>query len=201
MALKIKRDKPKIVPKRTVSAAEPKLACGHLSTDDMGEGCWKCHAVNLAKKFYRDEHKSRAIPIAAPKKENQKMALKIKKDVQGGASTLALAKKLTKALAKPKAKSKAKSSDAPIARTQGRSLKLGVNATWVHLFQENEKSSRKRTDADITTFLKKEFPDRKSKVFESVSTVRSRYNNGVLTQGTKPKVQSDPHNDSKKKSK
>ncbi len=45
--------------------------------------------------------------------------------------------------------------------------------------------------------MKAEFPGRDSKVFDAVSTVRSRYNNGVLAplKGVAPKVKSVVYDD------
>jgi hypothetical protein len=74
----------------------------------------------------------------------------------------------------------------------GKTTKVGVIRTWVHIFERNEAlpKTKKLTDAAITKFMQSEFPRRKSKVFETVNTVRSRYNRGVLTKGEVPKVQS-----------
>lgn len=97
----------------------------------------------------------------------------------------------------PKASTSKNGHETTISRSEGRTLKLGVNRTWVHLFEENEalaKKGKARADEEITAFLNKEFPDRKSAVFAAVATVRSRYNRGVLTGGKEPKIQSKPYN-------
>ncbi len=89
-------------------------------------------------------------------------------------------------------------------RLVGKRLKLGINQTWIHLFQENErlaKSDKAKTDAEITEFMYSEFPGRKSKVFAQVATCRSRYNRGVITGGEPPKIQSNPYNKEEKKEK
>jgi len=87
-------------------------------------------------------------------------------------------------------------SEGPVKRIEGKTLKMGVNQTWVHLFQKNETlpGAKRLGDMEISEFLKKEFPDRHSRVFDAVPTVRSRYNRGLLTQGEKPKTQSNPYN-------
>lgn len=87
------------------------------------------------------------------------------------------------------AKTKVKKQD---KRLLGKTTKVGVAATWVHIFEKNEKlpKPKKLTDPKITKFMQSEFPGRKSKVFEAVNTVRCRYNRGILTKCQVPKVQS-----------
>jgi len=63
-----------------------------------------------------------------------------------------------------------------------------VQETWALLFKNNTRD--RLTDAQISLQMKAEFPERKSKVFEAVGTVRSRYNKGLLTNGVIPKVKS-----------
>ncbi len=93
----------------------------------------------------------------------------------------------TKAAPAPKA---AKEKAAP-NRATGKTLGLGVQATWVKLFQDNEKrGATRKTDAEITKTMNSEFPARKSKVFERVQHVRAQYNRGVLTGGEVPKTPS-----------
>lgn len=85
---------------------------------------------------------------------------------------------------------KEKASPAPkkdtAGRTEGKTLKLGVGATWVHIFQK----MKTLTDAQITDFMMKEFPERKSKTFEFPAYWRRVYNKGGLTKGVVPSVQS-----------
>jgi len=87
-----------------------------------------------------------------------------------------------------KAKPKAKSNGRPIGKTTG----VGVVKTWVHIFEKNEAlpKTKKLADAEITKFMQSEFPGKKSKIFERVSTVRWRYNKGILTKDKIPKVKS-----------
>lgn len=92
---------------------------------------------------------------------------------------------------KPKTRSskvKAKRTGRPVGKT----TKVGIIQTWVHIFEKNEAlpKTKKLSDGEITKFMQSEFPGRKSKVFETVNTVRSRYNRGILTKGKVPKVQS-----------
>ena len=91
-------------------------------------------------------------------------------------------------MAKKKTKKTALKSKRPVGKTTG----VGVNATWVLIFQKNEKlpTARKLTDAQITKFMQFEFFGRNSKVFETVSVVRGRYNRGLLTRGKVPTIQS-----------
>jgi hypothetical protein len=85
----------------------------------------------------------------------------------------------------------------------GKTLGLGVDQTWAYLFQQNEeryaarkKSPRKtkpRTDEEITTFMKEEFPltpeqkkwlkqnKKEFKAFDYPTAKRSRYNTGKLS--------------------
>lgn len=87
---------------------------------------------------------------------------------------------MAKATKEPKAKEASKA-------VVGKTLGLGVTATWAALFAENEKrNGPKRTDEQITAFLNKEFPGRGSAIFGRVQSVRSQYNRGVLTKGEAP---------------
>lgn len=73
---------------------------------------------------------------------------------------------------------KAKSEKAP-NRAVGKTLGLGVQATWVKVFKNNMKD--KKSDAEITKFMNAEFPGRNSAIFNRVQHVRAQYNRGVLT--------------------
>jgi hypothetical protein len=185
MALKIRRDPPVKLPipaPEATPAKEELLVCKHPTNALTSEGrCWMCDVKRLRKIWY---------PSAADyNKEDETM--KIKRE----GSTKVAAPAIKKA-DKKAAPAKAKAAQEPVKRSEGRTLKLGVVHTWVHLFQENErcKAADRRTDAEITEFLKKEFPERHSKVFEAVATVRSRYNKGLLTKGEVPKTQSSHYN-------
>ena len=81
----------------------------------------------------------------------------------------------------------------PVGRTSG----VGVMATWVEAFQHNGKvaSAKRRTDKQIAVYMKKEFPGRKSEIFNHVQLVRNRYNKGALTKGKAPGRQSKRHGD------
>lgn len=68
----------------------------------------------------------------------------------------------------------------------GLTLKKSVPETWVHVFKTNAKN--KWTDAQISEFMHKEFPDLKNKAFDQVKGCRNHYNNGGYTKGEKPAV-------------
>ena len=80
----------------------------------------------------------------------------------------------------------------PVGRTSG----VGVMATWVLAFEHNNKvaSAKRRTDKQITVYMNKEFPARKSEIFNHVQLVRNRYNKGALS-GKVPKRLSKRHGD------
>ena len=82
-----------------------------------------------------------------------------------------------------KKKHKWKPSDALGPRPIGKTMGLGVEQTWVVVFRKNALASqrRKKTDEQITAFMKAEFPGRNSAVFDRVSSVRNKYNRGDLT--------------------
>lgn len=75
----------------------------------------------------------------------------------------------------------------PGPRPKGVHTKLGVIATWAHLFEINEKS--KHPDEWITDQMNRNFPGRNSAVFNHVQRVRREYNSGKLL-GKKPRRQS-----------
>lgn len=95
--------------------------------------------------------------------------------------------------ASKKASRKAAGSNRPVGRTSG----VGVMATWVAAFQFNAKSpsAKRRTDKQIAVYMKREFPGRKSEIFNHVQLVRNRYNKGALTKNAVPKRQSVRHGD------
>lgn len=174
--------------------------CPHGETLGDFEECATCHLDFLAWKHYGAGQnggtkaewmnvKTGKIQPKQTSKENIKMAIKIKTDAD------------TSTKVHPAGKTKSASSTdgegRRVAHSEGKSGR-GVNQTWVYLFETNEERKHKWTDEDISELLKKEFPKRKSKVFNAVSTVRSRYNRGVLTGGKKPKIQSSPYNKEEK---
>lgn len=67
--------------------------------------------------------------------------------------------------------------------------KLGVLATWVKMFAENEK--KHLTDPQLLERMKKEFPgyEKKSKIFSNVQAHRNFLHRGLLP-GGKPKTKS-----------
>ncbi len=87
------------------------------------------------------------------------------------------------------AKEKAVANTHAVQRPIGKTLGLGIQDTWVHIFLQNGKAKKKDrlTDAEITKFIKSEFPRRKTEYFRRVDWVRRRYNRGGLTKGVVPK--------------
>ena len=75
---------------------------------------------------------------------------------------------------------------------QGRTTGMSIQNFWCDLFTKNE--SKKLPDTELTKLAFKEFPGRGKKVFHAVSTIRSRFNRGLMTQGVRPKLHSSPHN-------
>lgn len=82
-------------------------------------------------------------------------------------------------------------------RSAGKTLGLGIGETWVKLFSNNEKLPRakKLTDKQISAFMFAEFPDKKSAIFNAVSTVRSRIRRGVKVGGVEVKFESFPYDE------
>ena len=80
--------------------------------------------------------------------------------------------------------------------TEGKTEGLGVQASWVFIFQKNEKLSirRKMTDLQIANWMVAEFPGHGSKFFidlrkgdlNRVQQARTRFNRGDLTQHQAP---------------
>ena len=66
------------------------------------------------------------------------------------------------------------------ARPIGKTTKLGVQAAWIYVLQQNEKVPAKErlTDEQITKFMKREFPGRQTKVFDAVQAARNKLNKG-----------------------
>ncbi len=76
----------------------------------------------------------------------------------------------------------------------GKFSKVGILATWVLIFRENEK--KKLSDEAILKHMKLEFPGHaaKSKIFSNVQAHRRFYNRGILpAAGGKPKKKSVPY--------
>lgn len=89
--------------------------------------------------------------------------------------------------------------------TSGKTQNFGVQASWVYVFQRNEKLSvrKKMTDKQIALWMASEFPDHDSKFFKElrkgdtnrVQQARTRYNRGDLTLHVIPEVQSHRYDD------
>lgn len=85
-----------------------------------------------------------------------------------------------------------------MAREKGVNMGLGVQETWVFLFQRNENPGLKKedrlSDEAIRQAMAEEFPSRSPDEFK-VSAFRSRYNRGLMTKGVVPKQKSHPYDD------
>ena len=77
-----------------------------------------------------------------------------------------------------------KSVPAQFKRAVGKTLKLGIVQTWANVFQDH----KTWTDAQISEFMHKEFPDRKNQTFDNVPRTRYDFNSGRLTKGIPPKT-------------
>ncbi len=68
------------------------------------------------------------------------------------------------------------------ARSEGKTLHLGVSACWNHLFETNAKApkGKRMTDEEISAFMLAEYPDRDTAYFDHVQPVRSKFNRGGI---------------------
>jgi hypothetical protein len=129
----------------------------------------------------------------ATKKKAPKRAAK-KKSSKPVAKKTAPKKAAKKAPKKKTAKKKTKRGNADVGkRPVGKTTMVGVQATWVWVFERNEKAKKrdKWTDERISEFMKSEFPGRESAVFDRIQAMRFKYNAGGMTGGVQPKVQSN----------
>jgi hypothetical protein len=78
------------------------------------------------------------------------------------------------------------------SRAPGLTFGLGVEKTWVKLFEQNEKCKKaeRMTDEQITEFMYAEFPHKTCEVFKHVNGVRGKYNRGGFHKGEAPELQS-----------
>ncbi len=128
-------------------------------------------------------------------KSKGKVEVMTKKKSKKVAKKKAMKKKVAKkkTVVKKKVVKKKKVSKKKVAskvRLLGKSSGLGILATWVKVFQDN--ATKQSTDEKILSAMKNEFPGYavKSKIFSNVTAHRRFYNNGTLSDGKKPKVQS-----------
>ncbi len=78
---------------------------------------------------------------------------------------------------------------------------VGVNETWIRLFEQNEQCDEqdRLTDKQISESMKSEFPDLDSVTFDRVEIARGKYNRGGFHKKDKngkvvrPKIHSNPH--------
>ena len=107
-------------------------------------------------------------------------------------------KKKTKKKKPPKEpKEPIQQAPAPVGVTSG----VGVNETWIRVFEKNEQVDEKDrlTDEQISQFMNSEFPDQDAKIFGRVEIARGRYNRGGFHKKDKsgkvvrPKVHSKPY--------
>ena len=155
--------------------------CGYqngMATNDKNLSCivcWKCEKVGTTIYLKRSKK------MKVKKKTKKKTAKKI-------------VKKTTKKKTIKKKTTKKKTAS---ARVLGKTSGVGVMATWVEAFQHNNKVpvNKRWNDKQIASYMKKEFPGRKSAIFDHVQLVRNRYNKGALTKGITPKRKSARHGD------
>lgn len=89
----------------------------------------------------------------------------------------------------------------------GKTSKLGVNRTWIQVFERNQEADEKDrlTDLQISEFMKSEFPDLQVSLFDQVEIARNKYNRGGFhpkdKKGNlvKPKIHSHSHCDDQEK--
>lgn len=89
--------------------------------------------------------------------------------------------------------------------TNGVTQDLGIQASWVFIFQKNEKvaARSKLTDKQIALWMADEFPKQDSKFFKElrkgdtnrVQQARTRYNRGDLTLHKIPEIISHRYNE------
>ena len=84
--------------------------------------------------------------------------------------------------AKKKPAHKESSAPAKPPAPVGVTSQVGVNETWVRVFEKNEQAEHdeRLTDEQISQSMKGEFPDLDAKIFDRVEITRSKYNRGGL---------------------
>ena len=112
-------------------------------------------------------------------------------------------KSAKKASGKSVKKQPAKESSAPAKPPApvGVTSQVGVNETWVRVFEKNEQADHdeRLTDEQISQSMKGEFPDLDAKIFDRVEIARIKYNRGGLHKKDKsgrmvrPKFHSEAH--------
>ncbi|WP_432799650.1 hypothetical protein [Poriferisphaera sp. WC338] len=118
---------------------------------------------------------------------------KKKKTTKKKVSKKTPAKRVVKKVARKAATKKRTCGPGGVAgRPKGKTTGLGIQAYWALLFKQNASAAKKNrmTDAEISAAMHKEFPGRESLVFDRVSSVRNKYNNGGLTGGIIPAKES-----------
>jgi hypothetical protein len=133
------------------------------------------------------------IPFLGPdKKDAKKPAAKTTSAKTTSAKKKAAKKKVPKENPPPPPKA-----PAHVGKTSG----VTVNETWIQVFEKNEQveASKRLTDEQISQFMKSEFPDLDTKLFDRVQIARGKYNRGGFHKKDKsgnvvrPKVHSQPH--------
>jgi hypothetical protein len=77
-------------------------------------------------------------------------------------------------------------------RPLGKKFGLPIQMTWAFLFQREaaQPETAKVADEFLTKEMEQEFPGRENQTFKAVAAVRRYYNNGGMTRGRKPRIQS-----------
>ncbi|HAB53319.1 MAG TPA: hypothetical protein DCE80_14305 [Ignavibacteriales bacterium] len=96
------------------------------------------------------------------------------------ASKTAEKKPLLKPTKEVKPQKPTKLANAESKRAVGKTTKLGVQAAWFYILQKNESSKPKLSDEQITAWMYKEFPEKKSACFKQVSGARRKFNLGLF---------------------
>lgn len=80
----------------------------------------------------------------------------------------------------------------PVGRPIGLTTGLPILLAWCYIFQQNQKATKaqRKTDEQISKWMKAEFPGRKTAAFDNVNGCRIAYNGGRYTKEVEPKVQS-----------
>lgn len=168
-------------------------SCGHPVDGTLS--CWRCTIKRLKERYYGSNQKENQMKLTIKKTTMKEVLAEPVKKAEP-APVKAKAAKTAKAPAP--AKAKAEVHHHRKTSVVGKKFKLSINHTWVKLFSENEelaaKGKKPLTDEKISETLHAEFPGRKTKAFDSVSSVRSRYNHGLLSQDAPPKVKSKAYN-------
>ncbi|MHC5066002.1 MAG: hypothetical protein ACYTG5_18735 [Planctomycetota bacterium] len=88
-------------------------------------------------------------------------------------------KKVTKKKVAKKSGAKKKAASKSDPRI-GKTSQLSLNKTWIQVFEQNEQveEGKRLNDAQISEFMKSEFPELQVSLFDQVEIARAKYNRG-----------------------